>query len=281
MSEFVGARPATLRRIDSPRNQVLRLARSLQSKRERREQRLMVVEGEDLLDGAIAAGLMPTVVIFDESRVARDDPMFAATASVEARYLASQALIGGVSTLAAPPRVLAIVPQPGPHHFRTVAFPPSVALFLGGVSDPGNVGSLVRTAAAFGCDWVALGPGSADAFHPRAVRAAMGATFAVPILEGVRASDLATREGFHIVVAAAHGGLPPWQVDLTGPLVLALGGEREGHEALGDEIPAERTLVVTIPQAGGAESLNVAAAGAALLAEVVRQRSVADAGRPV
>ena len=272
------SRPTSLRKIDSPRNQVLRLARSLQSKRERREQRLMVVEGEDLLDAAIAAGLMPTVAIFDEARVARDDPMFAATAGVEARYLASQALIGGVSTLAAPPRVLAIVPQPGPHHFRTVPFPPQLALFLGGVSDPGTVGSLVRTAAAFGCDWVALGPGSADAFHPRAVRAAMGATFAVPVLEGVRPGDLATREGFQVVAAAAHGGVPPWEIDLTGPLVLALGGERGGHEAMTDDLPAERTVVATIPQADGAESLNVAAAGAALLAEVIRQRAIAGDG---
>ena len=107
----------------------------------------------------------------------------------------------------------------------------------------------------------------------------MGATFAVPVLDGVRPGDLATRDGFEIVMAATRGGVPPWEVDLTGPLVIALGGEREGHEPTTDVLPPERTRLVTIPQAGGAESLNVAAAGAALLVEVTRQRAVALVGR--
>jgi TrmH family RNA methyltransferase len=141
------------------------------------------------------------------------------------------------------------------------------------VADPGNVGTLVRSAAALGADWIALGPGSADAFHPRAVRAAMGATFALPILEGVTPADLATREGFAVVAATPRGGAAPWVGDLTQPLVLALGAERAGiGPALGELESAHPVVRVTIPQAEGAESLNVAAAGAALLGEALRQR---------
>lgn len=232
-----------------------------------------MAEGEDLVEAALDRGVRPTVVLVDGDRVADDDPLLLRLSHIDERYSVPGSLLAKVSTLAAPPRVIAVFPQPGPHHFRTVAFPPSLALYLAGVADPGNVGTLVRTAAAFGCDWVALGPGSADMANPRAVRAAMGSTFAIPILEGVSAADLATREGFTVVAAVAHGGVPPWECDLASPLVLALGAERAGLGPVLSELAASRPVVsVTIPQAEGAESLNVSAAGAAILAEALRQR---------
>jgi TrmH family RNA methyltransferase len=252
--------------------------RQLQHKRERRERRLLVAEGEDLVEAAMAHGVRPTVLLVDGDRVPDDDPLLVSLADLEERYSVPGALLARVSTLAAPPRVIAVLPQPGPFHFRTVAFPPSLALYLAGVADPGNVGTLVRTAAALGCDWVALGPRSADAANPRAVRAAMGATFAIPILEGVAPRDLAARRGFQVVAAVARGGAPPWECDLTLPTVLALGAERPGLEPVLDDLAVDRPAVrVTIPQAEGAESLNVAAAGAAILAEALRQRRTAAA----
>ncbi len=241
----------------------------------RRERRLLVAEGEDLVESALARGVRPVALLLDEERLDGVEPLLAATAGLAERYAVPSRLLAQASGLAAPPRVLAVLPQPGPHHFRTVAFPPRLALYLAGVADPGNVGTLVRTAAALGADWVALGPGSADPYHPRAVRAAMGATFALPLLEGVAPRDLATRRGFTVVAAIAAGGEPPWAVDLTGPTVIALGAERAGLDpVLGELGGAGGPVLVTIPQTPGAESLNVSAAGAALLAEALRQRSV-------
>ena len=263
-----------LRQVTSARNPALALVRALGAKKVRRERRLVVAEGEDLVVAALDRGARPVAVLFDTDRLAPDDPLLERTKDVAERYAVPGSLLGRVSTLAAPPRVVAVLPQPGPHHFRTVTFPPSLALYLTAVSDPGNVGTLVRTAAALGCDWLALGPGSADAAHPRAVRAAMGATFALPILEGVAPEDLGTRHGFQVVAAVASGGRPPWEVDLARPSVLALGAERAGlRPFLGALAPAGDAVLVTIPQAPGAESLNVAAAGAAILAEAVRQRA--------
>jgi tRNA G18 (ribose-2'-O)-methylase SpoU len=101
----------------------------------------------------------------------------------------------------------------------------------------------------------------------------MGATFAIPILEGVAPADLATREGLVIAAAVAHGGTAPWEVDLSGSVVLALGGERHGLAGalatLEERFPVLR---LTIPQRSGTDSLNVSAAGAALLAEIARQQ---------
>jgi RNA methyltransferase, TrmH family len=271
------ARPgaAPLRRATSTRNPALALVRALSAKKVRRERRLFVAEGEDLIDAALARGVRPTALLVDAERVPDDDPRLLATADLAERYAVAPELMARVSELAAPPRMLAVLPQPGPHHFRNVPFPPELALYLTAVSDPGNVGTLVRTAAALGCDWLALGPGSADPFHPRAVRAAMGATLALPLLEGVTGADLATREGFRVVSAVPAGGIPPWEADLRGPLVLALGAERAGvGGALAELERAGRVLEVTIPQAPDTDSLNVAAAGAILLAEARRQRAL-------
>jgi TrmH family RNA methyltransferase len=266
------ARP--LRRVSSARNPALALVRALESKKTRRERRLVVLEGEDLVDAGLAAGLRPVALIVDEERVPADDPRLAATADVDERYAVPGELLKKVSALGFAPRMIGVFPQPGPHDFRGVPMPPSLALWLAGVGDPGNVGTLIRTAAALGCEWVGLGPGSADGYSPKAVRAAMGATFRVPLLEGVSADDLATREGIRIVAAVVHGGRPPWAVDLAAPAVIALGAERAGLDASLGPFDADQLVRVTIPQEPGAESLNVAAAGAILLAEARRQRVI-------
>jgi TrmH family RNA methyltransferase len=249
---------------------------ALQAKKVRRERRLLVAEGEDLVDAALARGVRPVALLVDADRVPDDDPCLAATEGLAERYRVPGQLLARASALAAPPRVIGVFPQPPVRSFRDVRFPPSLGVYLAGVADPGNVGTLVRTAAALGADWLALGPGSADAFHPRAVRAAMGATFAVPLLEGVSPGDLGTRGGFDVVAAVPRGGVPPWEADLTRPMALALGAERAGLSGALEELSAGRAVVrVTIPQAPGSESLNVAAAGAALLAEAGRQRATA------
>jgi TrmH family RNA methyltransferase len=261
----------------------LRLVRALETKKVRRERRLMVVEGEDLLQSALDRGVRPAAVLIDAARASEISGLLDRLADLEERYAVPADLMSHATTLATPPRVIAVLPQPDVVGFADVAWPPRVGLWLGGVSDPGNDGTLVRSAAGLGADWVALGPGSADAFHPRAVRAAMGATFSLPLLEGVRAEDLATRQGFSVVVADAAEGVPPWEVDLRGPMVLAMGAERTGHDEALDKVLASGGLEVRrvrIPQAEGTESLNVAAAGAVLRAEALRQRSTgsADAG---
>ena len=267
-------RAKPLRRVSSARNPALALVRALESKKTRRERRLVVLEGEDLIDAGLAAGLSPVALLVDEDRVPADDSRLAATAGIDERYAVPGELLKKVSSLGFAPRMIAVFPQPGPADFRTVPMPPSLALWLAGVGDPGNVGTLVRTAAALGCDWVGLGPGSADGYNPKAVRAAMGATFHIPILEGVRAEDLATREGIRVVAAVVAGGAPPWQVDLTAPSLIALGAERAGLDVSLGPFAGQHLVRVTIPQQPGAQSLNVAAAGAILLSEARRQRTL-------
>jgi RNA methyltransferase, TrmH family len=162
-------------------------------------------------------------------------------------------LLAEVSTLAHPPRAIGV--------FRRADLPtaplPNVGLALWRLADPGNVGALIRSAGALGPAFVALSTGSADSTSPKALRASMGAIFRVP----QPAFDEAPGRRVALV---AHGGVALADLDLTGPTTFVLGSEREGLPA---EVLATCDERATISLAGGAESLNVAAAGALALYE--------------
>jgi RNA methyltransferase, TrmH family len=163
-------------------------------------------------------------------------------------------LLGEVSTLGHAPRVIGV--------YRRGDLPtgtPDVVVALWQVSDPGNVGTLLRTADAFGAA-VALSPECADPTSPRALRASAGAVFRVPLMTW---DALPERR----IALVAHGGEPLSDVDLTPPLALLLGSEREG---LPDDLVAG-AVPALIPTPGAAESLNVAAAGAIALYELSRR----------
>jgi RNA methyltransferase, TrmH family len=148
----------------------------------------------------------------------------------------------------------------------------SLVLVAPKIADPGNVGTLMRSAAAAGAEKIVLGPGSVDAYNPKTVRASAGACFAVQIVEGVpavEALEALGNAGVRRVGAIAAGGSMPEAIDLVGPTAIVLGHEVHGLAA---ELPLDAT--VTIPMQG-AESLNVAMAGTLLLFEAARQRRAA------
>ena len=219
--------------ITSRTNPTLKLVRKLLAqKRKRAELGLFVVEGEDLVEAARAAGIEPVELLV-------------AGESVEAELLAE------LSTLPHPARSIGV--------YRRADLPREereTTLALWHVVDPGNVGTLLRTADAFGAA-VALSAGCADPLGPKALRASVGAIFRVPLL----ALEDAPKPW---IALAAHGGRPLQQLELSGPVTFLLGAEREG---LPDELVAQSNEVVTIPTSGAAESLNVAAAGAIALYE--------------
>lgn len=223
--------------ITSASNPRLKLIRRLQSRRQRERLGLFVCEGEDLVDAGLAAGAEPV-----DRLVAGED--------VEPELLAE------ISTLAHPPRVIAV--------FRRADLPgvsgSGAGLALWRVADPGNVGTLIRTADAFGAS-VHLSAGCADPTGPKALRASMGSVFRVAT---GRFDEAPGRR----IALAAHGGAPLSELDLTQPVSFVLGAEREG---LPDDVAAACEAVASIPLAEGAESLNVAVAGAIALYELARR----------
>jgi TrmH family RNA methyltransferase len=137
------------------------------------------------------------------------------------------------------------------------------------ITDPGNAGTLIRSAAAAGASIIVLGPRSVDAYNPKVVRASAGACFAVQILEGVPAMEVMEAlgdAGVRRVGAVASGGRAPEQVDLRVPTAIVVGHEAAG---LDSDLPVDE--LVTIPM-HATESMNVAMAGTVLLYEAARQR---------
>lgn len=145
---------------------------------------------------------------------------------------------------------------------------------LAGVSDPGNVGTIIRSAVAAGAVAVVVGPGSADPYGPKVVRSSVGTVFEAAIHQPDDLAAALTRlrsAGWRLLGTDAHAGTAHHQVDLAGPVALVLGGETAG---LPDDFVADE--LITIPHAGPAESLNVAMAASVLLFEAARQRTVGN-----
>lgn len=147
----------------------------------------------------------------------------------------------------------------------------SLAIVLEGIQDPGNLGALLRSADAAGCDLGLVAGASADPFHPRAVRATMGSIFRLPLIEEATGRAIARLHGlgYRLLGTTPRGGEDYSLADLHGKLALVMGSEGSG---ISPELRNRLDGVLTIPLRPGVESLSVGAAGAVLLFEIARQR---------
>jgi TrmH family RNA methyltransferase len=144
-------------------------------------------------------------------------------------------------------------------------------VFLDAIQDAGNVGTILRSAGAFGIGHAVLGAGCADAWSPKVLRAGMGAHFAMEVLESDLADAIAAFGG-RLACTVPRGGVPIARADLSGRMGWLFGAEGQG---VNDALAARAELKVSIPMPGGAESLNVAAAAAICFYECARRRSAA------
>ena len=216
--------------------------RKLASARQRQKLGLFAVEGEDLVDAGLAAGLEPLDVL-----VAGED--------------VSPELLASVSLLPHPSRRIAVFRRddlPG----LSIEAAPETGLALWHVGDPGNLGTILRAADGLGPAFVALSAGCADPTGPKALRASMGAIFRVPV------GALEEAPGRRVALVA-HGGEPLAELDLGGPVTFVLGAEREG---LPESVAAACDARASVPLEPGAESLNVALVAAIALWERRRTR---------
>jgi RNA methyltransferase, TrmH family len=238
--------------ISSAANPRVKLVRKLESRRQRDKLGLFACEGEDLVAAGLDAGLQPVEALVDADRPALLERL------PQAETVAP-GLMASLSTLPHPARVVAV--------FRRADLPrrveAPVGLALWRVSDPGNVGTLLRAADAFGPAFALLSSGCADPTGPKALRASAGAVFRMPL------GAFEAGEGFRRIALAPRDGVPLPELDLPERVIFVLGAEREG---LPDEVLGAADAVATIPQPGRAESLNVATAGAIALYEWRRGR---------
>ena len=226
--------------ITSPHNDKLKEIRKLARRRERDLRGRFVAEGEDLVDAARAAG-WPAVYLLAAAGSALDGEQV------------EQSLLDGVSGLASGARTV------GVYEARWGAPTGPLCLYLHGVADPGNVGTILRSALAFGAASVVLGPGCADPFGQKAVRASMGAIFEVPVAR----AGIADVPGVRIALVAGTGSALRGPAE--GEMTLVVGAERDGLPA---EVVAACDRIARIPIAN--ESLNAAMAATVALYELTR-----------
>jgi TrmH family RNA methyltransferase len=253
--------------ITSKANEKIRLIRSLQEQRKTRErERLYVVEGARLVEEAAASGARARLIVHDGRLAPRERSAVNRLAAAGGEVLETSAeVLASCSDTASPQGLLAVLewpelPLPQPLEWAVVA---------DGISNPGNLGSLLRVAEAFGVQALILAPGCVDAFNPKVVRGGMGVHLRLPIRVLDWKQIRVQLSGFRIWLAEAREGRPVENADWRGPAALILGGEAAGP---GEPARSLATGSVHIPMLGKVESLNAAVAGGILLYEIAKIR---------
>jgi len=264
--------------IASPHNPKVKYLRSLRLRKVRELERRFLVEGIRAVEEAICCGAeVETVVYCPELLVSeRAQALVSRTAAVRRLALAAEPF-RSLSTREDPQGIAAIVRTVG-HSLQDIPLSPGLLVIVAHqLQDPGNLGSVIRTADAAGASGVVVVEPAVDLYDPHTVRATMGSLFALPI---VRLSQEAALGDWYtqvraaglpllVVASSAHGQVEHYDVDYRRPVVLLIGNERSG---LPEAVRESADVLVRLPMVGRATSLNAAAAATALVYEIVRQR---------
>jgi TrmH family RNA methyltransferase len=261
-----------LRPVSSRQNALLKELRRAFARAEPTDDGYIAAEGVHLLEEAIRSGLQVKAVLFSESarnRAQRLLPQLAA--DVETLVVADDVFSSAVTT-ETPQGVAALVKLKSHSLEEVTRAGDWLAVFCVGVQDPGNLGTVIRSAEAFGASCVLLGEGTVSPFNSKVVRAAAGSLFRVPVF---RTDFASAREQLHaagakLLATSSHHGTALSEAKLGGKLVVVIGSEGAG---LSRELLRQMDEVVTIPHSPKVESLNAAMAASVVLYEAARQRN--------
>ena len=242
------------------------LVRLCHSGRERRKQDRCVLEGAHTIRAYIERFGSPEHLVVDTSTLDENGENARLVGSVPPASViaADHALFDELAQTAAPTGIIAIAPVPKPRS----TMPGSFGLLLEDIQDPGNVGAILRIAAAAGASHVLLTRGCAFAWSPKVIRAAQGAHFYVDIVENVDVTAVAAAFPGRLIAALPRGTTSLFDADLRGPVMLLIGNEGAG---LSEAAVAASPVRVRVPMPGKFESLNAATAAAICVFEKVRQ----------
>jgi TrmH family RNA methyltransferase len=255
--------------ITSAQNPKLKLIRTLQGRaKERRETGAFLVEGVRLVEEAVNANWQIRFILFDETLNERGrsqvDGLISRGVDVEE---ISTILMKSLSETESPQGILAVLNEfqlPIPESLDFILIPDKIR-------DPGNLGTLLRTAAAAGVQAVLLPPETTDAFAPKVLRSGMGAHFRLPIhsMTWDEINQVVKLAELHVFLADMNGQ-SCWETDLCQPLALVIGNEAEGANESAKQLANQ---IISVPMYGMMESLNAGVAGSVLIFEVIRQRT--------
>jgi TrmH family RNA methyltransferase len=267
-----------IRIVQSKQNARLKELRRALASPGRNEPGLAGIEGPNLVAEAVRAGLH-IACVFVAQGSERVLEALGLPERVEVLMMARELLDSALGT-ETPQPIAALVEPPDwtwAHVFGDRQSSAALIVVLAGLQDPGNLGTIVRSAEAFGADGVICLSGTVSAWNPKAVRASAGSVFRVPVLAATEADAIQRLRdaGVRIVATTVHGAQPADLIDLAEPVALVIGNEGHGVPV---ELAAKADAAITIPCPGPVESLNAAIATSVLLYEASRQRSMGSGG---
>jgi RNA methyltransferase, TrmH family len=255
--------------ITSTQNQLVKLVRKLHASKYRAELALSLLEGSHLIEEAIASGCVLDTFCYTEEWCDRYPELYERALRQSDRVeLVSDSVLTAMATTVKPDGVVATIGRRNGPSFEITSF----GLALSRIQDPGNVGTMIRTAAAAGVDGLWLSRDSVELDHPKVMRASAGQWFRLPMAEvrDLRSQILeAKRSGLQVVTTMPTADRCYWDVDFRPPTLVVMGNEGAG---LSEEMAELADVPVAIPVARSVESLNVAISAAIILYEVQRQR---------
>jgi TrmH family RNA methyltransferase len=251
--------------IESHQNKVIKEINALKTKKERDKTGLFLLEGERLVSEAQGTEY---IVISEDYKgfIPQTDRV----------YRVKSTLFSALSETVNSQGIIAVCRQPIGDEAEVFSKKNPLIVVLENVNDPGNMGTILRTADAAGADAVFVSKGSTDVFNPKTIRATMGSIFHLPIIRNVSMPELLCKlKENNITTIAAHlrGTSTPYSVDMCKGCAILIGNEANG---LTDETSKTADVPVLIPMPGKAESMNAGIAAGILIYEAVRQRILAD-----
>lgn len=263
-----------LRRVSSRQNALVKDLRKALSQAEPTADGCIAVEGVRIIEEAIRSGLRFQALFFSDAGSAHATRLLPQIGSqVEVLLLPDEVFLSAVSTES--PQGVAALIKLRPHKLEDLLEAGSDVLFVGvaGIQDPGNLGTIIRSAEAFGARAVLLGEKTVSHFNPKTVRGSAGSLFRQPLLRVKMAETIALlkQSGVRVLATSSHKGKPLSEADFTGAAMIVVGNEGAG---VPPEILSLADELVTIPHSPRVESLNAGIAASILLYEAARQRRI-------
>jgi RNA methyltransferase, TrmH family len=261
-----------LRRVSSRQNALVKDLRKALSQSEPTAEGYLAIEGLRMIEEAIRSSLRFQAIFFSEADSAHATRLLPQIGSqVEILLLPDEVFVSAVSTES--PQGVAALVKLRSHKLEDLLESGSNSLLVGvaGIQDPGNLGTIIRSAEAFGARAVLLGERTVSHFNPKAVRGSAGSIFREPLLRVKLAESIAAlkQQGIRVVATSSHKGKPLHEADFNGAAMIVVGNEGAG---VPQEILSLADELVTIPHSPRVESLNAGIAASILLYEAARQR---------
>jgi RNA methyltransferase, TrmH family len=256
--------------LTSTQNPLIKQIRKLQNAKERRETQLFLLEGTHLIQEACAVDYPLLTVCYTSQWEARYPELHSIVSERADRLeLVSDEALKSIATTVNPDGIVATAPRLA---IATPQIPAKLTIALSTIQDPGNLGTMIRTAAAVGADGLWVSQDSVDLDNPKVIRASAGQWFRLPMGVSDNLGALVKsyqQQGVRVISTTSHTQTSYWDVDLTQPTLILMGNEGAG---LSEDLAALADLQVKIPMSPTVESLNVATAAALIMYEVRRQQ---------